>query len=142
MKNPRTEPPLTSIPSSQQAARQNSLLLILWGGVILFSSTDVAGAWANACYQWLLGSPAEFSSETLHWVAQKSFHVALFAVFGWLLARRSPSQPSLLAGVMWSFAMGAVSEGVQFLFATRNPASTDFVLNGLTGSFFFWLRVR
>jgi hypothetical protein len=117
-------------------------LLLLWGGVILFSSTDIAGAWANASYQWLLGSPAEPSSATLHWVAQKSFHVGLFAVFGWLLARRSQSRSGLLGGMMWSFAMGAVSEGMQFLFATRHPASADFVLNGLAGSFFFWLRIR
>jgi hypothetical protein len=118
------------------------LLLMLWAGVILFSSTDIAGSWANASFQWLLGSPAEASSTTLHFVAQKSFHVLLFAVFGWLLARRSPSRPGLLGGVLWSFALGAVSEGMQFLFATRHPAFTDFVLNGLAGSLFFWLSIR
>jgi hypothetical protein len=75
-------------------------------------------------------------------MAQKSFHVALFAVFGWLLARQSRSRLGLPGGVIWSFAMGAASEGMQFLFATRHPASADLVLNGLAGSFFFWLRIR
>ena len=123
-------------------ASRNGPLLILWVGVILFSSTDLAGAWANDFCRWLLASPAEPTSRTIHWIVPKSFHVALFAVFGWLLARRSQSRLVLLTGVMVSFVMGAVSEGLQFFFATRHPASADLVLNGLAGSFVFWLRIR
>ncbi len=118
------------------------MLLALWVGIILFSSTDVAGAWANDLYRWLLVTAAESRSGPLYWIAQKSFHIILFAVFGWLLASQCQPRSSWLRGVMGSFAMGAVSEGMQFLFASRHPASADFLLNGLAGSLFFWLRIR
>jgi hypothetical protein len=117
---------------------RRDLLLCSWIGLILFSSTSLAGQWADELYRSLFQAPGHFGYARI--IAQKSVHVLLFGSLGWLVTwRAGAARPSLVRGAAWSFAVGIVSEGLQLVFETRHPAWTDVLLNGLSGSLGSWL---
>jgi VanZ family protein len=132
---------LPSNAPSGQPSPQN-VLVCLWVVLILFSSTGVAGRWANQLYALFVAS-SDLSAGVPILVLQKGLHVFLFAVLGWLLVTASwPRLNALPRAMLWSFVIGAASEAVQLAFEGRGPSLADVALNGVSGSLAAWFWVR
>ena len=119
----------------------HTLILCAWVGLIFFSSTGVAGRWANALYA-LLSSHSGLGEGVTMFLFQKAYHVFLFAVLGGLLISGASRSPAFLRVVLWSFVIGALSEALQLLFANRGPSFRDVLLNGVSGLFGGWIWLR
>ena len=98
----------------------------LWIGIVLFSSTSLAGEWANAAYREIISRTA-----LPYFLAEKGFHVLLFGILGLVLSRMfrgsllgSPSFVLLIA-----LAVGVSSEALQAFFPGRDPALRDVIIN-------------
>lgn len=129
--------------SSGERISSHALILSAWIGLILFSSTGIAGRWANALYA-MLSSHAGLGEGMAMLLFQKGYHVFLFAVLGGLLVSAAASRLSVLSrAILWSFVIGALSETLQLAFEGRGPSLADVVLNGASGSAggWIWLRV-
>jgi len=119
-----------------------NLFLCAWIGLIFFSSTGVAGRWAHELYE-LFSSGSELGAGVSMLFVQKSYHVVLFAVLGWLLATAAwPRLNALPRAVLWSFLIGAMSEALQLAFESRGPSLADVALNGVSGSLAAWVCIR
>ncbi len=107
-----------------------------WLGVIAFSSTSMAGqgsqeafvSLSSILFRYLHPSYTEYL--IIHFLADKSVHVALFAVLGILLWQAIPSwrwKPVviLVAGGL----IGSCSEFLQSFFPGRDPAIRDVLIN-------------
>jgi VanZ family protein len=113
-----------------------------WITLILFSSTSLAGRWANQLYA-LFAASSDLGAGMSMLVLQKGVHVVLFAVLGCLLVSASwPRLNVLPRAVLWSFAIGALSEAVQLAFEGRGPSLADVALNGVSGSLAAWIWAR
>ncbi len=120
----------------------HTLILCAWIALILFSSTGVAGRWAHLLYA-ALSSRVGLGQGVTMFLFQKGYHVFLFAVLGGLLASGTSSRPQAFSRVvLWSFAIGALSEALQLLFANRGPSWHDVFLNGVSGSAGGWAWLR
>jgi VanZ family protein len=116
--------------------------LSIWLGILMLCSTSEVGSFATAFYREYLRPTARFSGITTH-DAQKILHVVLFAVLGWLLAHTNlPPRPAWLRGLVWSFAVGALTEFLQILARGREPLFSDVLLNGVAGALTCWLVLR
>ena len=116
-------------------------LVAAWICVIFFSSTSLAGRWAEQFYGVLSGTvfghtaPAFAPYDVLHFLADKGFHVTLFCVLAILLWRALPIAPDtpwviLVVGAV----VGSCSEFLQRFFPDRDPALRDVLINiGGTG---------
>lgn len=115
--------------------------LIFWLGILLFSSTRMAGWLGRGVYGHFLRQfvrPMGIDSSA----AQKILHVILFGVFGWLLASvKIPPRSPWLRGLIWSFAIGATTELLQIAVRGRHPQFSDVILNGVTGTLSCWLAL-
>ena len=106
------------------------ILLSVCAVVILFSSTMRAGLAGEYVYFHFLRGITSFQ------VAQKSIHVILFVIFGWvcwqLLAPRSRGSRFAIT-MLGSLIMGAASETLQ-IFTHRDPTVADALLNLCSGT--------
>jgi VanZ family protein len=108
----------------------------LWLALILFSSTNRAGFWADEAFtsvwnaivhKWRLGEPAH---RFLMIAAEKSCHLLMFgtlAIVLWYLLPPSRAKNWLILSV--GALVGAASEILQRFFVTRDPTVRDFLLN-------------
>lgn len=103
---------------------------------ILFSSTAVAGKWADRTFDslavFLLAVFADYTPSygTLHLFAEKAVHLTLFCTFGILLWNARPARPVSASLVLLSGAvLGALSEFLQRFFPARDPLISDVLLN-------------
>ena len=124
--------------------RVRGTVLALWVGLILFSSTAVAGRWANDLYNAVFTGFDASGSTDVRFLAQKLFHVFLFVGLSWLLSSITAGKKArqvLICGA-WCFTIGILSEGVQLFVSTREPSLLDVMLNGCSGtlSSFLWVR--
>lgn len=132
-------------PTAPEALISLRHLLTLAAGaaLILFSSTNTAGAAAAYVYENFLSGLASFQ------FAQKSVHVAMFAAFGtlcYLLLPWQSQRKKLLLTILACFLLGTASEIIQ-LFTGRDPSVADAGLNLFSGtvaalisSIFTWWR--
>jgi VanZ family protein len=107
-----------------------------WIGVIFFSSTSLAGQWAEQFFHFLSGMflnrmPPESSPySVIHLLADKGFHVSLFFVLAILLWRALPNSPARAALILIAGAVvGSCSEFLQRFFPDRDPAIRDILIN-------------
>ena len=111
-------------------------LVLAWIGVIFFSSTSLAGKWAEGAFRFLsdlflFQMPRESSSYgVLHLLADKGFHVGLFCVLAILLWWALPgSQAKASMIVLCGAVVGSCSEFLQRFFPDRDPAIRDVLIN-------------
>jgi VanZ family protein len=115
------------------------ITLIVWILFVLLSSTSEVGQFVQDLYDCNLQDLGRiFGIRTK--IAQKGFHVIVFAVLGWLVSRSNlrPVSP-WVRGVVWCFTIGAVSELIQIAMDSRQPSIRDFLLNGVAGTLSCWL---
>ena len=130
--------------TAQPNTRLPFILVAAWVGWILFSSSDLAIDWAYGLYESLFGAPDTPSKAGVRHLAQKVYHVGLFVVLSRLLAPclRAENSRRILLAAFWCFAIGFMSEAVQFMTSSRHPAISDALINGLSGTLagFVWFR--
>jgi VanZ family protein len=111
------------------------LLCCLWVCLVLFSSTSLAGQWADFAFHAIIGSSGSAMNDhftgVLHLIADKGFHVFMFAVLALLLSqvfeartRSTAASVLVIAGVV-----GISSEVLQAFFPDRDPAIRDVLIN-------------
>ena len=108
-------------------------LFWLWVGWILFSQTAVAGTLADSFFA-LFFEPDPGPVDWKHFLAQKAYHVLLFAVLGVLVGNRCPTVANRATrarqhAVAWCIGLGVFAECLQFLSANRHPSAWDALLN-------------
>lgn len=110
--------------------------VLLWIGVIFFSSTSLALQWAEEFFRFISASflshlrPESSSYGIIHLLADKGFHVSLFCVLAVLLWQALPS----MAWKSWVIVLcgalvGSCSEFLQRFFPDRDPAIRDVIIN-------------
>lgn len=120
----------------------HTLILSVWIGLIFFSSTAIAGRWANGLFA-VVSVHAGFGEGVAYPLLKKAYHVFLFAVLGGLpVSSPSLREPLLWRAVLWSFVIGALSEALQLGFSGRGPSFADVLLNGASGSVGGWIWIR
>ena len=126
------------------SARLPLILLAAWVGWILFSSSDLAINWAYGLYEALFGAADNPSRIDARHLAQKVYHVALFVVLSRLLAPclRAEKSRRVILMAFWCFAIGILSEALQFITSSRTPSLSDAMINGLSGTLagLVWFR--
>lgn len=122
------------------------LLRCFWIAFIFFSSTSAAAEWADLAYYTIMshapGASFLGNQSALYLLADKGFHVFMFAILALVLARIFTGPTSILA---IAFIVGACSEFLQSFFPGRDPAVRDVIINfsGATvGVCIHWLRKR
>jgi len=110
--------------------------LILWLGVIFFSSTSLAAQWCERVFRFLSAiifnqlHPDESSYGLIHLLADKSVHVGMFLVLALLLWRILPDAQWKIARILLCGAVvGSASEFLQRFFPGRDPAVRDVLIN-------------
>lgn len=107
-----------------------------WLGVIAFSSTSMAGRGSEAAFfslsavlfRYLHPSYTEYL--VIHFLADKSVHVIMFAVLGILLWQAIPSwRWKLVIILAVGGVVGSCSEWLQSFFPGRDPAIRDVLIN-------------
>ena len=132
---------MDTLNSPSDRTSTHRLILAAWIGLILFSSTGIAGRWANAIYA-MLSSHSGLGDGIAMLLFQKGYHVFLFAVLGGLLVSASSRLPALPRAILWCFVIGALSEALQLAFEGRGPSLADVLLNGASGSLGGWIWLR
>ena len=126
------------------SSRLPAALLAAWVGWILFSSSDLAIDWAHGVYEALLGAVDSRPKIEVRTFAQKAYHVLLFVVLSRLLVPclQAEKRKRVILMALWCFAIGFISEGLQFATSSRHPSLSDAMINGLSGTLasFVWLR--
>jgi VanZ family protein len=140
-------PPMGTSSPLENVSKQRWILIALWLGIVLFSSTNWAGHAAGAVFQYLLSllpDPGLYSSGLARFLAQKGFHVLLFSVLGILVGviPRGSRLRRVAVCCFFCFMVGGISEGLQYFFPGRQPALTDIVLNGASGTVGAFFGVR
>ncbi|MBV9301538.1 MAG: VanZ family protein [Acidobacteriaceae bacterium] len=110
--------------------------VILWVGVIFFSSTSLAAEWCERAFHFLAAilfrglRPEDPPFGFLHLLADKGFHIALFLVLAVLLWNAVPNTPRKIAVILVCGAVvGSASEFLQRFFPGRDPAIRDVLIN-------------
>jgi len=110
--------------------------IVLWIGVIFFSSTSIAARWCEDAFRVLSGvifSHLHADDATyglIHLFADKSVHVGLFLVLGLLLWQAPPNAHWKVARIiLFGAAVGSASEFFQSFFPGRDPAVRDVLIN-------------
>ena len=120
------------------------LVLVSWVCLIFLSSTGIAGELSNSTYRRIVSSHANPEAVSLAKAfLQKSYHVFLFVVLGWLSARcRSRPFQILWAGIFFCLTISTVSEVAQLAFSNRTPEFGDVVLNSFCSgaSYLYFMR--
>ena len=113
--------------------------VLLWIGVIFFSSTSLAGEWAEGGFDFFSdffpsvdrSSP---SYGVAHLAADKGLHITLFCVLAlllWMALAPSPRKRLLILAI--GAVVGSCSELLQIFFPDRDPAIRDLMIN-ITGT--------
>lgn len=117
-----------------------AIAVIVWIGVIFFSSTSLAGELSERAFRFVAGilfhylAPGDSSYGLLHLLADKGLHVALFLVLAVLLWNTIRNAPRKVARILVvGAAVGSASEFLQRFFPGRDPAVRDVVIN-ITGT--------
>jgi VanZ family protein len=111
--------------------------LPLWVGLILFSSTSLAGKASDAVFtQFVARHVIPYDSYDLYhryhvyFLAEKTVHLTLFIVLAIVLWRNLPDSPGKFGIVLLCGALiGCCSELTQCLFPSRDPALRDALIN-------------
>ncbi len=110
--------------------------VVLWIGVIFFSSTSLALKWAEEFFRFLSGlflsqlPPESSSYGVIHLLADKGFHVSLFCVLAVLLWLALPNMAwKGWVIVLCGAVVGSCSEFLQRFFPDRDPAIRDVIIN-------------
>jgi len=124
--------------------RVRRTVLVLWIGLIFFSSTAVAGHWATDLYNAVLVGFDASGATDMPSLAPKLFHVFMFVGLSRLLSSITVGEKArqiLICGA-WCFTIGILGEGIQLFVSTRAPSLLDVMLNGCSGalSSFLWVR--
>lgn len=110
--------------------------VIVWIGVIFFSSTSLAAEWCEEGFHFLSAmifgrfGPENPSYGLIHLLADKSVHVSLFLILAfllWKIFRDSPRKTLLIIAA--GAVVGSASEFLQRFFPGRDPALRDVLLN-------------
>lgn len=110
---------------------------VFWMGLIFFSSTSLAARMSEDLYDYLSLElfPSLMDMATgdhaLHFLAEKSVHVTLFLLFGFLVAHLVNGSPARRVGkiALAGLIVGSCSEYLQSFFPGRDPAIRDVILN-------------
>lgn len=125
-------------PESGRHRQRNPWLyaVIVWVGVIFFSSTSSALAWCEAAFSFLstfLFGPKvreHPSFPIFHLLADKGLHVTLFLVLAVLLWKAlPPGRSKSIQILVLGFLVGCCSEFLQRFFPDRDPAIRDVLIN-------------
>jgi VanZ family protein len=112
------------------------IAVVGWTAVIFFSSTSLAGslseqafdALSTLLFQGWQSSPGSY--HPVHFIADKSVHVSLFAIFAVLLWNALPDISRKLSYVILAgTVVGCGSEFLQRFFPGRDPAFRDVCIN-------------
>ena len=110
--------------------------VVLWIGVIFFSSTSLAAQWCEELFATLSSmllphlSAAHPSYKHLHFIAEKSVHVTLFMLFAVLLWNAIPNKPRKITAIfLSSLLVACMAEFIQFFFPGRDPALRDVMID-------------
>jgi VanZ family protein len=110
--------------------------VLVWIGVIFFSSTSLASEWSEQAFRFLSVMifshlrADESSYGLIHLLADKSVHVGLFLVLALLLWQALPSAEWKIARIiLFGAAVGSASEFLQRFFPGRDPAVRDVLIN-------------
>ena len=110
--------------------------VIVWIGVIFFSSTSLASQWCEEAFRFLSSiifshlRPYDSSYGIIHLLADKSVHVGLFLVLALLLWQALPQADWKIARIiLFGAAVGSASEFLQRFFPGRDPAVRDVLIN-------------
>lgn len=125
-----------SRPSRRSVRAYWATAVTVWMAMIGFSSTSLAGSWSERAFHavsillFQRGQPAPGTNHLLHFIAEKSVHVCLFAIFAALLWNALPQSLRRLESVVLAGAgLGCGSEFLQRFFPGRDPAWRDVCLN-------------
>jgi VanZ family protein len=110
--------------------------VLVWIGVIFFTSTSLASRWAETTYTFVSGTffdtsaPNYKPSTLMHLIADKGFHVAIFCVLAMLLwIALATVRRKFLAILLCGALVGSCSEFLQRFFPDRDPALRDVLIN-------------
>ncbi len=113
-----------------------TVAVIVWIGVIFFSSTSLAGQWSEEGFSYFSGllfsglHPGAPSYDWLHLFADKGFHVMLFFVLALLLWQAVPGIRGKAVVILFAgLVVGSCSEFLQRFFPDRDPAIRDVLIN-------------
>lgn len=113
------------------------LITIVWLGAVIFSSTSVAGKWADDAFLGLwrtilssLYGNDPYEQHRLHFLAEKSIHFLMFSILAvilWSALDRAKWKgvQVLLIGV----SIGICTEILQSFFPGRDPSLRDALIN-------------
>ena len=106
----------------------------VWLAFVVASQTAEAGQLADSVFTWIFGAGGDDSIAhgRLHFILQKTYHVGLFAVFGYLLSLAG-ARRSRAACLWFAVTAGVAAESLQLLAAGRSPQVSDAVLNLVAG---------
>ena len=128
--------------------------VVLWIGVIFFSSTSLAAVWCEEAFHFLSAlifgqfGPDNSSYSLIHLLADKSVHVSLFLVLAFLLWKLFRDAPRKIVLILAAGAViGSASEFLQRFFPGRDPAVRDVLLNAASTALgavicLTWVRYR
>jgi VanZ family protein len=128
-------------PNCEQTKRW-AIAALLWIGVIFFSSTALAGRRAEQAYSWIVTMLARHfqtgitPTNTVHFIAEKGFHVFLFVMLAVLLWKAIPSthrNPIFILCI--GSAVGSCSEWLQRFQPGRDPSWRDVYINAAATAF-------
>ncbi len=139
-------PPEQKVVGSNPTGRTNLMIaekftawiwaVVIWVGVIFFSSTSLASKWAEGSFGFLsreLFSQMRLHSSSydiVHLLADKGFHVSLFCVLAVLLWQALPRDGNKIWTILLIGAVvGSCSEFLQSFFPDRDPAVRDVLIN-------------
>jgi glycopeptide antibiotics resistance protein len=131
-------------------------VLPVWVGLILFSSTSLAGQVSDAALTRFVVTHIRrhdvfdlYHRWHVYFLAEKAVHITLFIVLALLLWRLLPDIPGKVVVVfLCGASLGCCSELVQSLFPDRDPAVRDVLINavataiGAAAAFFYTRRQR
>ena len=118
-----------------------ALAVAAWIGVVLFSSSSMAGRWCDrtfdtvylhVVYRNVLGYRGWLRSfhPILHLLAEKSIHFGLFFIFATLFWKASENTPRKAPLILVSgLVLGALAEFLQRFAPGRDPAGRDIVID-------------
>lgn len=113
-----------------------AIAALLWINAIFFSSTDPVGQWADQAYSWIATMLARYfqseiaSSNSVHFLAEKGFHVFLFVVLAVLLWNAIPSAHRNPIFILFiGSVVGSCSEWLQRFQPRRDASLRDVCIN-------------
>jgi VanZ family protein len=104
----------------------------VWLAFVIASQTSAAGRLADAAFVLLFGAAGPEGGH-LHFLLQKSYHVLLFFLYGWLLSLPAAGRRQVSC-LLWVLAVAAGAETLQLWAPGRSPLLSDALLNLTAGA--------